>query len=265
MRDGLGAAFASVLMLATMSSAQADIADDCEQSDDWTLKRDGCTAVIESGRWVGEDLSWAYNNRGLALFELGMVAESIGDLDQAIRLNPSNPTSYNNRGRAYNELDETERAIADYNAAIRLNPDYALAYYNRGLAYSALGDYEQEVRDYSEAIRIDPGDAATFNNRGAARIDLGLTEDALLDFNEAIRLNPDYVLAHENRAYAHCSLGSSDAAFSDFLTWVALGDRGYTLQERLSDRGFYQGAITGTFDADAKAALRDFVNAGCPR
>ena len=74
-------------------------------------------AAIQSGRWSGKDLAWAFNNRC----------------------------------RAYNDNNETDRAIADCTDAIRLDPNYAGAYDNRGIAYRTKSDY-----DRVEATRLHP-------------------------------------------------------------------------------------------------------------
>src|SRR5580704_10711645 len=66
-----------------------------------------CTRAINSGRWRGPGLAWAYVNRGAAYFAKG----------------------------------DNDRAIADATKAIELDPKYDAAYYNRGNAYRKKGDY----------------------------------------------------------------------------------------------------------------------------
>src|ERR1700678_2641885 len=63
----------------------------------------GCTAVIDSKTYVGKELAFAFNNRGLV--------------------------SYSKR--------DFDRAIADYTEAVRLDPGFARGYGNRALAYKA--------------------------------------------------------------------------------------------------------------------------------
>jgi tetratricopeptide (TPR) repeat protein len=80
----------------------------------------GCTAAIQSGRWSGRDLAWAFYNRG----------------------------------NAYAQGNNHDRAIADYNEAIRLKSDHAHAHSNRALTYEKLGNREQAIADFRRAYAL---------------------------------------------------------------------------------------------------------------
>ena len=116
----------------------------------------GCTAAIESGRWSGQELAWAFNNRGLA----------------------------------YQDKHDYDRAIADYDEAIRLDPKYDPAFNNRGAAYLAKGGHDRAIADLNEAIRLDPRDSGQYLNRGLANLYSGSLPKALADLNQSIELNP---------------------------------------------------------------------------
>jgi tetratricopeptide (TPR) repeat protein len=60
-----------------------------------------CTAVIESGKFTGNDLAKMFNNRGNAYFAFRRDPDrAIADYDQAILLAPNDPTAYFNRAHA---------------------------------------------------------------------------------------------------------------------------------------------------------------------
>lgn len=84
------------------------------------LRVSACNAAIESGRWQGKDLSWAYNDRGNAFQAKRDFDRAIADHSEAIRLDPKNARAYDNRGTAWQEKGDFDRAIADYNQAIQL-------------------------------------------------------------------------------------------------------------------------------------------------
>jgi len=79
---------------------------------------------------------------------------AIEDFNQAIRLKPDCAEAFNNRGIAYYNLGHHARAIEDYNQAIRLKPDYAIAFSNRGRAHLQLGHPPQGCRDASTACNL---------------------------------------------------------------------------------------------------------------
>ena len=66
--------------------------------------------------------------------------EAIAELDEAIKLAPTNAVLFNTRGYAYYLSKDVKRALQDYDEAIRLRPDYLNATHNRALARKAAGD-----------------------------------------------------------------------------------------------------------------------------
>jgi tetratricopeptide (TPR) repeat protein len=176
----------------------------CESKGDISpdLRINGCTAVIQSGRWSDTGLAEPLNNRCAAFLAVGEYDKAVADCDQAIKLSPRYALSYLNRGNAYFAKQDYNHAVADYDQAIRVDPGYAFAFRNRGLAYSRKGDYDHAIADYKEAVRLDPKYAEAFNDRGVAYKDKGDLDHALADFEEAIRLNPQFTLALNNRNQA---------------------------------------------------------------
>jgi Flp pilus assembly protein TadD len=127
---------------------------DLEKGVDWSQK---AMALWQNGKYTDSSKAldyWnnairansksaeAFNNRGLAHYNLKQYQQAIEDYSQAIRIKPENATAYNNRGNVYYELLRYELAEADFKKSIQLKPDYAKAYLNRGLVY-----YQQEKND----------------------------------------------------------------------------------------------------------------------
>ena len=114
--------FAAFLTLAgpvSVSRAVTDDLDTCAHgSGDAAIA--ACTQAINSGRWRGSDLAWAYSNRGNRYREKGDNDRAIADLNQAIALDPKLAMAYNNRGIAYAAKGDNDRAVADLNQAIEL-------------------------------------------------------------------------------------------------------------------------------------------------
>ena len=77
-------------------------------SGDQTLR--GCSAIITGGKRSGTYLGAAYGSRGFTYLERGDLGRALPDLNEAIRLNPSDFASLNNRGRIYLKRDEFDPA-----------------------------------------------------------------------------------------------------------------------------------------------------------
>ena len=162
------------------------------------------------------DYAGAYNNRGIALSNLGQNKKAFADFDEALRLKPDYADAHNNRGVAKANLGHYKRALADLDEALRLKPDYAEAYYNRGNARKNLGQYEAALADFDEALRLKPDYAKAYINRGNTQTILGQYEAALADFDEALHLKPDFAKAYINRGVTKRELHRIDEAREDF-------------------------------------------------
>lgn len=169
----LGAAFLAASALATsQAGAQTQRQLDwCSNQNDAfspRLRIDGCTAAIQSAR-TGENMSWAFYNRGIAHMKLSQFDRAIADFDQALKLDPDSTFALNNRGAALARKGEYDRAIADFNEAIRLDAQSATSYNNRGTAYARTGQYDRALEDFEQAVRLDPKDTSALSNLRLAR------------------------------------------------------------------------------------------------
>ena len=102
----------------------------------------------------------AFNNLGVAYFQLKDYKKSLFYQTKAVELNPSDPRIYFNRGLLFGKyMYEDEKAIADYTQAIQLYPKYTRAYLNRGLAYYFLRKYDKAVGDFNKVEQLNPKSA----------------------------------------------------------------------------------------------------------
>ena len=89
-----------------------------------------------------------YNNRGLANYHINKLDDAKKDFDQAIELDPNDPTIIFNRGNVYLNWDtdgmgggkQYEKAIADYDHAISIAPNNAKLWHAKGLAYESKAE-----------------------------------------------------------------------------------------------------------------------------
>ena len=129
-----------------------DIAD-CNQSANPDLKLRGCTNLINGGRLKGDEVAYAYNNRGTAYYNKGHPDRAISD---HITNKWRYADAHYNSGNAYYSKGDFKRAIADYKKAIEITPDYAAAYASRSIAYRHRGKTKRVDADCAKAKDIDP-------------------------------------------------------------------------------------------------------------
>jgi tetratricopeptide (TPR) repeat protein len=143
------------LTLAAPASAVADAVSDCNDMGNPARQIRGCTRVIAK-TMLGDPLSTAYMNRGIAYAQRNQLTKAIDDLTSAVKANASNNFAYYNRGNVYLDLHKLQEAIADYSKAIEIAPDMSPAFLNRALAHEALGDREASIADFKAAIELEP-------------------------------------------------------------------------------------------------------------
>jgi len=149
----------------------------------------------------------AYNNRGIAKYNLGKYTEAITDYDKAIQLDPNYKAAYNNRGISKNNLGKHTEAITDYDKAIQLDPNYKDAYNNRGNVKDDLGKYTEAITDYDKAIQLDPNFAQAIANKGCSLVKLGRYGEAVDTINKALKLDNTLGYARDCKTEALKELG----------------------------------------------------------
>ncbi len=73
----------------------------------------------------------AWNQKGLALMNLGKYQEALNSYDQATKSTVRNAEIWNNKGLAYAALGRYQDALQSFNKALGLKPDFADALKNK--------------------------------------------------------------------------------------------------------------------------------------
>jgi tetratricopeptide (TPR) repeat protein len=180
----------------------------------------GCTWAIQSGKWQGEDLAWAYYDRAIAYGAEGKNELSVADYTDAIRLKPNYADAFGNRCQSYLNLHRYDLAIADCSNALRIRPD-ATDFYDRALGYYDKAQYQQSVEDYTQAIRLKPNYADALGNRCMSYMSLHQYDLALADCSSALRIRPD-VTDFYNRATSYYAKAQYQQAVDDYSEAIRL-------------------------------------------
>lgn len=107
-----------------------------------------CTLVIQSGRWKGSNVTWAYQNRGLTYWARRQFDAAIADFNKAISLKPGDAKSFLYRGAVYDDLRRYEEAIADFNRTQAIDPKNGDVYRDRAIAEQNSGQFDEALRDW---------------------------------------------------------------------------------------------------------------------
>ncbi|MBC7819696.1 MAG: tetratricopeptide repeat protein, partial [Planctomycetaceae bacterium] len=112
------------------------------------------TRLLETNRTANN-----YWNRAQIWRMKGELDIALGDMNDAIRLNPTESALFLNRGILWKNKKDYDKAIADYSEAIRLNPKSGAAYTCRGNVWGRKKEYDKAIADFDEALKhIDPNE-----------------------------------------------------------------------------------------------------------
>ncbi len=145
--------FCALPTFAVLPAGAETATEDCF-SDDWSRRIPGCTAVIEGGQATAAEKSQAYAMRALALSLKGQYEDSIGDYDQAIRINPNFAVALNNRAWAYYKWGKGARGLGDVERSLSLNPLSEHTWDTRAHIRQVMGNFAGAFADYEQAVNI---------------------------------------------------------------------------------------------------------------
>ena len=180
------------VLLAAPVQAQAAPNEKCTGEDNiaWSEQITGCTQAIASGIHAGKDLAKILLFRAKAYSMIRDLDRSLADVEEAIRLDPTNAFAVGARGDVYLVKQDYAHAVANYTEAAALEPGNALLFIGRGMAYIGAGDADRALADFEQAIALQPGLALGLYWRGIVRRFKGDVEAGEADIAAARKIDP---------------------------------------------------------------------------
>jgi tetratricopeptide (TPR) repeat protein len=164
----------------------------------------------------------AFGFRADAYIKLGEDQHAIEDLDQAIQLNPDDPTLLLDRASVYSKVGKDDRAIRDLDQAIQLKPDDPPLLNWRCYLLAKAGHLGPALSDCNRAIALRPDFAAALDSRGFTYLRLGQLDNAMSDYDAALKLNPKSAESLYGRGLANMKKGQTQKAKEDITAAEAI-------------------------------------------
>ncbi|MBV9826817.1 MAG: tetratricopeptide repeat protein [Alphaproteobacteria bacterium] len=131
---------------------------------------DDCGNGLTSGRLSRMGIVECYDVRASAYMQKRQYDLAIGDLNEAITLDPNYARGWGDRGAAYFAKRNFSAALADFSHALGIDRKYmgeyershhtidiATIYALRGKTYAVLNDTRHAAEDYRSSLALDPG------------------------------------------------------------------------------------------------------------
>lgn len=151
-----------------------------------------------------------YDFRADVYFKLKLFEESKSDYDKAIALAPKEAVFYHHRANLYMSVQETDLAIDDNNTALTLTTKDALKYViilNRGECYRMKRNFQKAYDDFMTVLKFDSTSLAALNNVSNVLGDMGRSEEATRYLQKVIRLYPNEIGGYVNLAFQYTENG----------------------------------------------------------
>lgn len=115
-------------------------------------------AVANYRRVIDAAPNWveAHINLGVALYQMGCVADAKAAFEAAVRLDPENGISRYNLGCVLEEQGQIEQAVHHLRRAASLMPSHPDVHFNLALAYDKQGQYDLARDEWTAYLRYAP-------------------------------------------------------------------------------------------------------------
>jgi Flp pilus assembly protein TadD len=129
--------------------------------------------------------------RGIALLQMGRLAEAEQILTQAYRQSPNNEIILQFLGMVYLSQRRMETAVDYFTRALKILPSYSDAHNNLAATFVELGRYQDAVVHLRRAAELNPGNAMALCNLGIILGKLGHLDEARAQLHRARALAPN--------------------------------------------------------------------------
>ncbi|HEY9746903.1 MAG TPA: tetratricopeptide repeat protein [Oculatellaceae cyanobacterium] len=203
---------------ASLSMAQAELfkLDAAEKNANQVLAQNPKNAMAHLAKGI------VYRNRTASLDMTyrsqrdSLLAQSLNELQQAVRLNPKSPEAYNQLGTTYRFMGRYEEAREAFAKALSLDPRYAEAYLNQGIMQLTMGDLAGAKAQFSSAIRLNSKNYMAHYRLGEAHLMSGDAHAALKSLNTALALDPGNAAIMAKMGDAYQAQGNTAAAIAHY-------------------------------------------------
>lgn len=191
-------------------------------------------------------------NSAEVYFQLGIIEQKMGDLDDAIKsfesslkLRPVSAGAHNNLGLIWAAKKNWIKAIEHYQSAIAANPDSARSFNNLGVAFQREGKFDRSAEALQSAIALRPDYLEAHENLGDTLRLAGHLERARNSYKSVIEIDPHHSRAHACIGICLHKEGSHQSAINSLKEAISIDTENAGFRFSLSQ--IY--ASTGEFDS----------------
>jgi len=132
----------------------------------------------------------AYFEKGYTLLSTGKGKDAIPVIEKVLELDPKSGGAYDMLGTIYDDDKQTDKAIEMYKKGILMDPDYERLHFNLGITYLRQKNYPEAETCAIDAIKLDPKHASSMRLYALATYNQQKRDCSLLAWCSFLMLEP---------------------------------------------------------------------------
>jgi len=164
----------------------------------------------------------------LAWVALGIAESRRGDLlktqeafNQALRMDPTEPSHLNVLGTFYLQLGQFDKAEGFYRQVLKYSPNDIGARLDLGSLAVHRGNLNEALQLFEDAVRLRPYNADAHNRLAGGLMAVGKVPQAMTEFERAIQLRPDWPPPYNDLAWCLATDESSTVRNGHYAVQLA--------------------------------------------
>jgi len=133
-----------------------------------------------------------YNQRGVALFNMGRYQEALHQFQMAAQMDLTSPNIHYNLGRAYHELGDTVNAEIGYDHCLALAPSHSKCRHAQVVLLLEQGRTDEAYACVQSWLAADPASAEPLVELAWLERQLGRTDRARQRLQHALAIDPQH-------------------------------------------------------------------------
>jgi tetratricopeptide (TPR) repeat protein len=134
---------------------------------------------------------FAHMMRGFVRYENDDPIHALGDVDEALRLDPKCAFAWNFHAFFWQCKNRLDLAMADVNKAIALDPQFSGAFVERGFLHCLQNQFDDALHDFDRAGDLGSRSVQIEFCRGAIDFQHGALEEAEGKFDHVLKIDPN--------------------------------------------------------------------------
>ena len=180
-----------------------------------TRDADAALALYEALVERRNDSPQLWNERGVALHQLGRYAEAQHSYTRAIELESTYALALNNFGVALYHAGEPDSAFEAFRRALESHGAFTKARLNQALLFFKSRRMQLALEAYRKVLAVDAEHPVAWNGVGLVLAELRKFDDARNSFARAIQARPHYAEAHYNLSFTLSNMGDFEGALRE--------------------------------------------------